>query len=204
MAWKRVAALFITCQALHYAPPQPTRRRQQIRMQATATAQRPAKLDTLVNAMAGLPDDKYRYKQLRHWAQEAPSLPLLIKLNPIKCPGAVDGVVVASPDEDGTVVLQGDSDAQLTKGLVVLLVKGLSGALEMSVRPFIKECGAASLHPSEQRLREHVGGCEGESGCIVRWVRRWCIDVDALSAKLAALRPVRRGGGLVESRGSLL
>ena len=48
MAWKRVATLIAACQALHYAPPQHTRRRQQIRMQATATAARPAKLDTLV------------------------------------------------------------------------------------------------------------------------------------------------------------
>ena len=60
MAWKRAAALLITCQALHYAPPQHSVRRRRIRMRATATAARPAKLDTLVQAMAGLPDDKYR------------------------------------------------------------------------------------------------------------------------------------------------
>ena len=68
MAWKRVAALFITCQALHYTPTKHTSRRHRIRMRAAATAARPAKLDTLVQAMAGLPDDKYRYKQLLHWA----------------------------------------------------------------------------------------------------------------------------------------
>ena len=90
----------------------------------------PAKLDTLVKAMAGLPDDKYRYKQLLHWAQEAPSLPATDQIESNKVPGCLSTVyVVASLDEDGTVTLQGDSDAQLTKGLVVLLVKGLSGAL---------------------------------------------------------------------------
>ena len=34
----------------------------------------PETLSKLVAAMAGLPDDKYRYKQLLFWAAEAPDL----------------------------------------------------------------------------------------------------------------------------------
>jgi|MDSW01.1.fsa_nt_gb cysteine desulfuration protein SufE len=196
MAWKRVAALVITCQALHYAPPQHAVRRHRIRMQATATAARPAKLDTLVQAMAGLPDDKYRYKQLLHWAQEAPSLPSSDQIDSNKVPGCLSTVyVVASLDEDGTVLLQGDSDAQLTKGLVVLLVKGLSGALPEEIlsvdASFIKECGvAASLTPGRNNgFVNMLGVVKSKVAALSGGSVSGTIDVDALSAKLAALQP---------------
>ena len=196
MAWKRVTTLIAACQALHYAPPQHTRRRHRIRMRAAATAARPAKLDTLVQAMAGLPDDKYRYKQLLHWAQEAPSLPSSDQIDSNKVPGCLSTVyVVAALNEDGTITLQGDSDAQLTKGLVVLLVKGLSGALPEEIlsvdASFIKECGvAASLTPGRNNgFVNMLGVVKAKVAALSGGSVGGAIDVDALSAKLAALQP---------------
>ena len=113
----------------------------------------PETLSKLVAAMAGLPDDKYRYKQLLFWAAEAPDLAATDKVDANRVPGCLSTVhVTAALDGDGRVVLAGDSDAQLTKGLVVLLVKGLSGATVeeiCAVEPsFIQDAGiAASLTP---------------------------------------------------------
>ena len=113
----------------------------------------PETLSKLVAAMAGLPDDKYRYKQLLFWAAEAPDLAAGDKVDANRVPGCLSTVhVTAALDGDGRVVLAGDSDAQLTKGLVVLLVKGLSGATVeeiCAVEPaFIQDAGiAASLTP---------------------------------------------------------
>ena len=60
--------------------------------------------------------------------------------------------VHASQQEDGTVVYQGDSDSQLTKGIVCLLVDGLSGnmpeAIEAVKPEFIQFAGVgATLTP---------------------------------------------------------
>ncbi|KAH8075908.1 zinc ion transmembrane transporter [Aureococcus anophagefferens] len=110
------------------APPR-TLRPRAATLDGSSVGALPETLSKLVAAMAGLPDDKYRYKQLLFWAAEAPDLAAGDKVDANKVPGCLSTVhVTAALDGDGRVVLAGDSDAQLTKGLVVLLVKGLSGA----------------------------------------------------------------------------
>lgn len=144
--------------------------------------------------MAGLPDDKYRYKQLLHWAGETPSLPEADQVDSNKVPGCLSTVhVVVTLDDEGLVVLKGDSDGQLTKGLMVLLVKGLTGATPEEVlsvdASFIRDAKVeASLTPGRNNgfvnmlamVQAKVRALSGVVGTV---------DVEALASKLAALQP---------------
>jgi sulfur transfer protein SufE/stress-induced morphogen len=89
-------------------------------------------LEKMTKAFASLSDEKTRYKQLLFMANQLPPLPDSSKLPENKVPGCLSRVHVdctAEDDGDGPIRIyfRGDSDGQLTKGLVALLVRGLSG-----------------------------------------------------------------------------
>ncbi len=87
-------------------------------------------------------------------AQKLSEFPPDAKIPDNKVPGCVSQVyVIADLDENGKVQFQGDSDSQLTKGLVALLIRGLNGLesaeIEKIAPDFIQETGLqASLTPS--------------------------------------------------------
>ena len=114
---------------------------------------RPASIDKLVKRFQRVSDPKRRYEQLLWFAKKLEDLPEADRIPENKVPGCVSQVFVTARLQDGTVSYLADSDAQITKGLVALLVSALNGltpAEIVQVSPdFIKETKLdVSLTPS--------------------------------------------------------
>ena len=112
-----------------------------------------AALDTIVAKLKGSSDPKRRYEYVLWLAKKLPAPPADLNSDSNRVRGCVSQVFV-QPVVDGEVLhWQGDSDAQITKGLLALLIQGLDGLTPqqvMAVDPgFIADTGlAASLTPS--------------------------------------------------------
>eukprot|EP01041_Mallomonas_annulata_P013658 gene13658-29030_t len=108
----------------------------------------PSGLQRYVQLFRDVPDEKLRYQQLLFFASKLEPMPNEFKTPENKVQGCLSTVHVHARTEDGKIYFKGDSDGQLTKGLVALLVNGLSGctAEEInSVKPeFIQYAGIAS------------------------------------------------------------
>ena len=142
-------------------------------MSSTATPL-PASLDRIVQRFKRASSNKLRYEQLLSLAKKLPEFPEEQKLPENKVPGCVSQVyILAELDEAGHVQFQGDSDAQLTKGLVALLIRGLNGLSPQDIvqlKPdFIPETGLeASLTDSRtngfknmfKMMQKKAGECQ--------------------------------------------
>ncbi|MEO1067772.1 MAG: SufE family protein [Cyanobacteria bacterium J06638_6] len=91
------------------------------------SADRPASIEKIVARFQKASDPKRRYEQLLWFAKKLEPLPEEYKTPENKVPGCVSQVFVVADLVDGTVIYQADSDAQITKGLVALLIKALNG-----------------------------------------------------------------------------
>ncbi|MGL5082153.1 MAG: SufE family protein [Microcoleaceae cyanobacterium] len=122
-------------------------------MSSTATPLPPL-LDRMVQRFKQASSNKLRYEQLIALAQKLDKFPVEAKIPENKVPGCVSQVyVIAHLNESGNVQFVGDSDSQLTKGLVAFLIRGLNGLTAeeiVQLAPnFIEETGLqASLTPS--------------------------------------------------------
>jgi len=116
-----------------------------------------AELLKIANAFEAIGDDKLRYKQLLYMANQLQTMDPSCMLPENKVPGCLSTVYVdgsVEGDSSGKKLIQfvGESDGLLTKGLVALLVRGLSGNTAEDIQKvdpaFIKKAGiAASLTP---------------------------------------------------------
>ncbi len=122
-------------------------------MSSTATPLPPT-LERMVQRFKRASSNKLRYEQLITLAQKLPSFPEDQKIPDHKVPGCVSQVyVIADLDEQGKVQFQGESDSQLTKGLVAFLIMGMNGLTPPEIAQlqpdFMQETGLqASLTPS--------------------------------------------------------
>lgn len=110
-------------------------------------------LDAIVERLKGTSDPKRRYEYVLWLAKKLEPLPDEFRQEVFKVKGCVSQVYVVGQLVDGKLHWQGDSDAQITKGLLALLIAGLEG-LEPNqaagLNPgFLAETGLqASLTPS--------------------------------------------------------
>lgn len=87
----------------------------------------PPKLTRIVERFQRRTDPKQKYQQLLSYANKLAAMPEGDKLPENKVQGCVSQVFITAELAEGTVQYQGDSDAQLVKGLVALLIDGLNG-----------------------------------------------------------------------------
>ncbi|MEM9006642.1 MAG: SufE family protein [Cyanobacteria bacterium P01_F01_bin.86] len=95
-------------------------------MSASSTT-RPASIDKLVKRFQKVTDPKRRYEQLLWFAKKLAPFPEAAKIEENKVKGCVSQVYVIASLNEGKLHYQGDSDAQITKGLVAFLINGMNG-----------------------------------------------------------------------------
>jgi len=110
-------------------------------------------LDRMVSRLRGTNDPRRRYEYVLWLARRLQPLPESLRQDMFRVRGCVSQVYVVGQLEDRILRWQGDSDAQITKGLLALLIEGLSGLPPEAVASmdpgFIAETGLqASLTPS--------------------------------------------------------
>jgi len=110
-------------------------------------------LDRIVQRLATATDPKRRYEYVLWLAKRLAPLPAELRDEAHKVRGCVSQVYVVGELVEGALHWRGDSDAQITKGLLALLIEGLEGltpAQVVAVDPaFIAATGLqASLTPS--------------------------------------------------------
>jgi cysteine desulfuration protein SufE len=113
----------------------------------------PPNLEQIVEKFKKRSDPKKKYEQLLWYAKKLEPMPEEGKITENKVQGCVSQVYITAELKDGKIWYQGDSDAQLVKGLVALLIEGLNGLTTeevLQVTPdFIEETGLqVSLTPS--------------------------------------------------------
>ena len=96
-------------------------------------------LRMMTDAFSSIPDERTRHKQLLYMASKLPSVDDAVRIPENKVPGCLSAVYVdcaatlrvvktkEKDDKQWTVEYRGDSDGQLTKGLLALLIRGLNG-----------------------------------------------------------------------------
>ncbi|NDJ19808.1 SufE family protein [Myxacorys almedinensis] len=113
----------------------------------------PPSLEHIVQRFERSSDPKRKYEQLIWYAKRMKPFPEEKKVSENKVPGCASQVYISARFEHDAVWFEGESDSQLVKGLVGLLIEGLNGlspAAILQLTPdFIQTTGlTVSLTPS--------------------------------------------------------
>ena len=84
-------------------------------------------LDRIVERLGSTSDPRRRYEYVLWLAKKLEPFPDDLRLDTFKVKGCVSQVYVVGHLEEGKLRWRGDSDAQITKGLLALLIEGLAG-----------------------------------------------------------------------------
>jgi cysteine desulfuration protein SufE len=119
----------------------------------TTSAELPASLEKIVQRLQATADPKQKYERLIWFAKKLPEFPEADKTAANKVSGCTSQVYITAQMSDGKMQFSGDSDSQLVKGLVAILVEGLNGLAPETVLKltpdFIQTTGLnVSLTPS--------------------------------------------------------
>lgn len=120
---------------------------------STNTQVLPEKLNKIVQKFKRRTNPKQKYEQLLFYAKKLPEMPEEDKIPENKVSGCVSQVYITASLKDDHIWYEGDSDAQLVKGLVAFLFEGLNGLtpeeIVKTTPDFIEETGLkVSLTPS--------------------------------------------------------
>jgi cysteine desulfuration protein SufE len=91
------------------------------------SARWPPALNKIVQRLQQTTEPKRRYEYLLWFAKRLAPFPEFARIPANKVPGCASQVYILVTLVDGQLVIEGDSDAQITKGLVGLLAEGLNG-----------------------------------------------------------------------------
>jgi cysteine desulfuration protein SufE len=113
----------------------------------------PSSLAKIVERFQRRSNPKQKYEQLLWYAHKLPEMSEAAKTEENKVRGCLSQVYITASLEDGKISYQGDSDAQLVKGLVAFLIEGLNNLTPeeiIEIEPdFIEDTGLnVSLTPS--------------------------------------------------------
>ncbi|MGG6293657.1 SufE family protein [Leptolyngbya sp. AN02str] len=113
----------------------------------------PPNLDRIVQRFQQITESKRRYEYLLWFAKRVPELLEAEQIAANQVPGCVSQVYITAEVHHDSVTFCGTSDAQITKGLVGLLIEGLNGLTPneiLQLTPdFIQQTGLdVSLTPS--------------------------------------------------------
>jgi cysteine desulfuration protein SufE len=119
----------------------------------TTAAPLPATLEKIVKRLQNVTDPKQKYERLILFARKLPEFPDADRIEANKVSGCTSQVFITAQLASGKVKFDGDSDSQLVKGLVAILVEGLNGLTPkeiLTLTPdFIQDTGLnVSLTPS--------------------------------------------------------
>lgn len=113
----------------------------------------PPNLERIVQRFQQISEPRRRYEFLLWFAKRVPELSEADKVPENKVLGCVSQVYITATLKDSRIFFHGDSDAQITKGLVGLLIEGLNGLTPHEIAQltpeFIQRTGLdISLTPS--------------------------------------------------------